>query len=46
MNFWEGIAQTNIFDELFDKEDLKLEEVLDNEEIILEFRNRNPRLLN
>ena len=46
MNFWEKMVQSNKFDDLFDKEDLKLEEVLENEEIILEFRNRNPRLLN
>lgn len=44
MNFWQDFIQKN-FDELFDKEDLALEEVLDNDEVILEFRNRNPRLL-
>ena len=44
MNFWQDIADTP-FDDLFDRDDLSLEEILDQECVLLEFRNRNPRLI-
>lgn len=45
MNFWQGYYSNN-FDEIFDNNDLTLEEVLENQHIIMEFRNKNPKLIN
>jgi hypothetical protein len=44
MNFWQEFSHKN-FDELFNNPDLSLEEVLENEEVILQLRNHNPKLL-
>ena len=43
MNFWQGFIQNN-FDQIFER-DVTLEEVLDNEHLIMEYRNKNEKLL-
>lgn len=34
------------FDELMDKEDLQLSQVLDNDDVVSQFSNKNEKLLN